>query len=53
MMAIELRRPVFDEEPMLSPNPRLSEVGSLVMPLSADGRKVNMLMAYIDYRRNR
>jgi hypothetical protein len=53
LMAIELRRPIFDEEPMLSPNPRLSEVGSLVMPLSADGREVNMLLAYIDYRRNR
>jgi hypothetical protein len=53
MLALETRRPVFDEEPMLSPNPRLSEVGTLVMPLSTDGKQVNMLMAYVDYRRNR
>lgn len=53
LAALELRRPVFDEEPMLSPNPNLSEVGSIVLPLSADGETVNMLMAYIDYRRSR
>lgn len=53
LTAIELRRPVFDEEEVLAPNPRLSEVGSLVMPLSSDGKTVNMLMTFVDYRRNR
>ncbi len=51
-LAIELRQPVYDEEPSLCANPRLNEVGSLVMPLSNDGETVNMVMAFIDYRRN-
>lgn len=53
LMALDLRRPIFDQEPMLSPNPHLSEVGTIVMPLSSDGSIVNMLMAYVDYRRSR
>ncbi|WP_374650035.1 PAS domain-containing protein [Dongia sp.] len=43
---------VYDQEPWASPNPRLCEVGSVVMPLSNDGRTVDMLMAFCDYRRN-
>ncbi len=41
----------YDQEPWASPNPRLCEVGSVVMPLSDDGKIVNMLMAFCDYRR--
>lgn len=42
---------VYDQEPWAAPNPRLCEVGSVVMPLSDDGRTINMLMAFCDYRR--
>ncbi|TDQ84269.1 PAS domain-containing protein [Dongia mobilis] len=50
---VEMRRPIYDQEEVLAPNPRLSEVGSLAMPLSSDGETVNMLFAFVDYRRNR
>lgn len=43
---------VYDQEPWAAPNPRLCEVGSLVMPLSSDGTTVKMLMAFCDYRRS-
>ena len=43
---------VYDQEPWSAPNPRLCEVGSIVMPLSNDGRIVNKLMAFCDYRRS-
>ena len=43
---------VYDQEPWSAPNPRLCEVGSLVMPLSNDGKSANMLMAFCDYRRS-
>jgi len=43
---------VYDQEPWSAPNPRLCEVGSIVMPLSSDGRIVNKLMAFCDYRRS-
>ncbi len=42
---------VYDQEPWAAPNPRLGEVGSVVMPLSDDDRTVNMLIAFCDYRR--
>jgi hypothetical protein len=42
----------YDQEPWASPNPRLCEVGSVVMPLSSDGKTVNMLMAFCDYKRS-
>jgi hypothetical protein len=41
----------YDQEPWAAPNPRLCEVGSVVMPLSNDGQTINMLMAFCDYRR--
>jgi hypothetical protein len=41
---------VYDQEPWAAPNPRLCEVGSVVMPLSSDGKIVNKLMAFCDYR---
>lgn len=50
-LAAELKAPVFDEEPADCTNQWLREVGSLVMPLSSDGETVDMLMAFIDYRR--
>ena len=43
---------VYDQEPWSAPNPRLCEVGSVVMPLSSDGKTVNKLMAFCDYRRS-
>lgn len=52
-LAVEQRDVVYDQEPSASNNPRLCEVGSVIMPLSNDGKTVNMLMAFIDYRRQR
>lgn len=42
---------VFDQESWAAPNPRLCEVGSVVMPLSDDDQTVTMLIAFCDYRR--
>lgn len=50
-LAAEQGLVIYDQEPWASPNPRLSELASVVMPLSSDGQTVNMLMAYCDYRR--
>ena len=50
-LAIEHRDVVFDQEPFASPNPRLSETASIIMPLSNDGSVINMLMAFVDFRR--
>lgn len=50
-ISIRERTVAFDQEPWSAPNPRLCEVGSLVMPLSNDDETVHMLMAFCDYRR--
>lgn len=52
-LVIEQRDVVYDQEPTTAANARLCEVGSVLMPLSNDGATVNMVMAFIDYRRQR
>jgi hypothetical protein len=50
-LAIETRDVVYQEEPGETRSPRLSEVGMLVAPLSADGVTVDKLLIFVDYIR--
>ncbi|MGH6960661.1 MAG: PAS domain-containing protein [Dongiaceae bacterium] len=42
---------VYDEDSMVSPNQRVRENGTLLLPLSADGSSVNMVLVYAEYLR--
>lgn len=47
---IERRAPLFDHGSKHSPHSRLSEHGSIFLPLSHDGAAVNKIMVYTVYR---
>jgi hypothetical protein len=47
---IEGRAPVFDPDDKASPHGRLSERGSIFLPLSDDGETVNKVMVYTAYK---
>lgn len=48
---IERRAPLFDADSKNSPYSRLSEHGSIFLPLSSDGVTVNKIMVYTVYKR--
>lgn len=48
--AIERRSFVFDEQPKETTNPRLFGLGTLLMPLSSDGERVDMVLVFSDYQ---
>ena len=49
---IERRAPLFDFDSKNSPHSRLSEHGSIFLPLSSDGKAVNKIMVYTVYKLN-
>jgi hypothetical protein len=49
-LAIELKAPVFDNGPQKSPYARLSDHGSIFLPLSEDDETVNKILVYTAFK---
>ncbi len=49
-LTIDLRAPVFDNGPQDSPHARLSDHGSIFLPLSADAEIVNKILVYTAFK---
>jgi hypothetical protein len=51
LLAVTTAAPVYDREAQDCLNPWLRLAGALVMPLSDDGARVNMLFTFVDYQK--